>query len=270
MPHTERGTRHATAVVREAAKRQQADEAQRTRGSAERAAVERTKRNERRTGLGRWVYENGLTIAAFAVFALTFAGQIIAGRATYNDDRRDHGQPPVGVIAYITSGAFVSATAENWESEFLQMGVFVVLTAFLVQKGSSESKTIEEPEPVDQDPREARTDPDVPWPVRRGGIALRLYSNSLSIALFSLFLVSFLLHAAGGSRAYNAEQREHGAPVVSILGYMATGQFWFESFQNWQSEFLSVGVLVLLTIWLRQYASPQSKPVAAPHGDTGE
>jgi uncharacterized protein DUF6766 len=269
-PHTRRGARNATAVVRQAAERRRADEAHRTEGTAERAAVERARRNARRTGLGRWLYDNGLTIAAFAMFAVSFGGQIIAGQAAYNEDRRDHGQSPAGVIAYITSGAFISATAENWESEFLQLAVFVVLTACLVQRGSSESKGVEEPEAVDQDPREARNEPGVPWPVRRGGIALRFYSSSLSIVLFSLFVASFLLHAAGGSRAYNAEQREHGTPTVSMFGYMATGRFWFESFQNWQSEFLSVGVLVLLTIWLRQYASPQSKPVAAPHHDTGE
>jgi hypothetical protein len=123
---------------------------------------------------------------------------------------------------------------------------------------------------VDQRPEEARVDPDAPGPVRRGGAVLWLYKHSLSIALFTLFVVSFLAHAIGGAAKFNQEQQQHGQPPFSILGYLATSQFWFESFQNWQSEFLSVGVLVLFSIWLREQGSPQSKPVAAPHSDTGE
>ena len=250
--------------------RSKADEERRTAGSATREAVQRTAELRRRTGIGRFVYENGLAIAATVLFLVSFVGQVVAGRAVYNDDQRDHGQPTVGFGRYLTTGAFVEATAENWESEFLQMGIFVVLTVFLYQRGSSESKKIHEPEAVDQRPEDARDDPEAPWPVRHGGIPLAIYKHSLSIALFSLFLVAFLLHAAGGAADYSDEQRQHGGAPVSMLGYLATSRFWFESFQNWQSEFLSVAVLVLLSIWLREHRSPQSKPVAAPHSDTGE
>jgi hypothetical protein len=101
-------------------------------------------------------------------------------------------------------------------------------------------------------------------------LLLRLYSHSLSIALFLLFAVSFLLHAAGGAREFNQEQAEHGAEGgVGVLSYMGTSRFWFESFQNWQSEFLSVGVLIVLSIFLRERHSPESKPVAHPHDETG-
>jgi hypothetical protein len=144
------------------------------------------------------------------------------------------------------------------------------LTAFLYQRGSSESKQIEAAEAVDQRPEEARGDADAPWPVRRGGVALALYEHSLSLALFALFAASFVIHAAGGAADYNDEQREHGGLPVTVFGYLATSRFWFESFQNWQSEFLSVAVLVLLTIWLREQGSPQSKPVDAPASETGE
>ena len=68
---------------------------------------------------------------------------------------------------------------------------------------------------------------------------------------------------------YNEEQTEHGEQAVSLLGFVGTSQFWFESFQNWQSEFLAVGTLAVLSIWLRQRGSPESKPVAAPHQETG-
>jgi hypothetical protein len=150
------------------------------------------------------------------------------------------------------------------------MGLFVLLTAYLYQRGSSESKPIEEPDAVDQDPREARDDPGAPWPVRRGGLWLALYKRSLGAALLILFAISFAAHAVGGAMAYNDEQVEHGGATVSVAGYLATSQFWFESFQNWQSEFFSVAVLVLLSIWLRQQGSAQSKPVAAPTHDTSE
>ena len=160
---------------------------------------------------------------------------------------------------------------ENWESEFLQMFLFIVLTACLYQKGSAESKKLDEEEEVDRDPRQSKHKKDAPWPVRKGGLVLKLYENSLSLAFLLLFLASFFAHAAGGAREYNQDQAEHGsAERVTTLGYLATSRFWFESLQNWQSEFLAVGLMVVLTIWLRQKGSPESKPVDAPHGQTGK
>jgi hypothetical protein len=263
-------SREARASVERAAEAARNDDRERIAGSATQEAVQRTLAMQRRSGWRRFAFENGLVLAATALFLVSFAGQVATGHAVYNADQRAHAQPTVGLGAYLTTGNFLEATAENWESEFLQMGVFVVLTAYLFQKGSSESKTIEAPDAVDQRPEEGRADPAAPWPVRRGGIALRLYEHSLSISLFMLFAVSLSLHAVGGAAAYSAEQLRHGEPAVSAVGYMATSQFWFESFQNWQSEFLSVAVLVLLSIFLRERGSSQSKPVAAPHSDTGE
>jgi hypothetical protein len=150
------------------------------------------------------------------------------------------------------------------------MGMFVILTAFLFQKGASESKDPEKDhEPVDEDPRLHRDDPDVPAPVRRGGLLLKLYENSLSLALMLLFLASFTLHAVTGRQEYSAEQVQHGEQAASLVDYITSAQFWFESFQNWQSEFMSVAVLILLSIWLRQRSSPESKPVHKPHAETG-
>jgi hypothetical protein len=172
-------------------------------------------------------------------------------------------------VAYLTEGHFIEAVFENWESEFLQMSAFVVFTVFLRQRGSPESKKPTGKEEVDKDPDRARHGKNVPWPVRRGGLVLRLYENSLSIVLFLLFLMSLALHALGGVDEFNAEQRAHGNQPVSTLDYMATSRFWYESFQNWQSEFLAVGALAVLAIYLRQRGSPESKPVAAPHDETG-
>lgn len=261
--------REARTTVERAAERAEQAERERTEGWPKRKTIRRVATMPK-SGLRHFLFENGLVLTATALFLLAFAGQILAGRAEYNEDQREHGQPPVALGAYLTSGAFVEATAENWESEFLQMGLFVVLTVFLYQRGSSESKKIEEPEAVDQRPEDARDDPDAPWAVRRGGIALALYKHSLSMALFAMFLVSFALHAMGGAADYSEEQQAHGGQSVTAVGYLATSRFWFESFQNWQSEFLSVAVLALLSIWLREQGSSQSKPVAAPHRETGE
>ena len=220
----------------------------------------------------RFLRENGLSIVWLGLFFVSLIfGMSFAGQLEYNNDQKEHGQPEVTYVEYVTSPHFVEATMENWESEFLQMFMFVALTAFLYQKGSSESKKLDEEEEVDRDPRQSKDKRDAPWPVRKGGFVLTLYSYSLSLAFLLLFLLAFVLHAAGGAREYNQEQAEHGAPErVSTLQYMATSRFWFESLQNWQSEFLAVGLMVVLSIWLRQIGSPESKPVDAPHSQTGK
>ena len=122
---------------------------------------------------------------------------------------------------------------------------------------------------MDRDPRSGKTTKDSPWPVKRGGWVLTLYENSLSIAFVALFLVSFAVHAVGGAAAHSEEQLSHGGATVSVGEYLATSKFWFESFQNWQSEFLALLAMVVLSIYLRQRGSPESKPVDAPHDQTG-
>ena len=220
----------------------------------------------------RFLRENGLSIVWLGLFFLTLVfGQSMAGHREYNSEQKEHGRPEVAYAEYLVSAHFLEATMENWESEFLQMFLFILLTVFLYQKGSAESKKLDEEETVDRDPRRSKNKRDAPWPVRRGGLVLKLYENSLSLTFLVLFLASFFLHAAGGAREYNEDQSEHGsAERVTTLQYLGTSRFWFESLQNWQSEFLSVGLMVVLTIWLRQKGSPESKPVDAPHGQTGK
>jgi hypothetical protein len=210
-----------------------------------------------------------LSLATLLIFLVFMVAQAITGRYAFNAQQRAYRQPEIGLLAYLQSGHFVEATAENWESEFLQMAAYVLLTATLVQRGSSESKDPDKQEAVDRDPRLSRSKPDAPWPVRRGGWILRLYENSLSFAFLGLFLVSFALHAIGGARASNQEALAHGDGGVSVSEFVGSAQFWFESFQNWQSEFLSLVAMVILSIYLRQRGSPESKPVDAPHSATG-
>jgi hypothetical protein len=158
---------------------------------------------------------------------------------------------------------------ENWESEFLQMAIYVIFTAFLFQRGSAESKDPDTVSELDEDPGQHQHDPQAPGPVQKGGLALTLYAHSLSMALLVLFGLSFLGHAVTGTHHYNEEQRAHGQAPVSLLQYVSTSRFWFESLQNWQSEFLAVGTLAVLSIWLREKGSPESKPVHSPHAETG-
>jgi Domain of unknown function (DUF6766) len=224
---------------------------------------------DHRTPVGRWFYEHALAIVCFAIFLACFAGMAASGFQVHNAEQVAHGSEPSTFGDYLTSGDFAEATFENWESEFLQMGSYVVLTIFLFQKGSSESKPIGERTPQDEDPREAKHGPDTPWPVRRGGLALVLYENSLAILFFVLFGLSFWLHAVSGADAYSAERLQHGQPGVTTVEYLGTAQFWFESMQNWQSEFLAVAALVAASVFLRQRGSPESKPVATPHHETG-
>jgi hypothetical protein len=214
---------------------------------------------------------NGLSIVLTLLFLLFLVGQAVAGMYEYNDEQQEHGQPTVDFAGYLNTSHFVEATTENWESEFLQMFFFVVLTACLFQKGSAESKDPDKEEPVDRDPRKTRKKKNAPWPVRKGGWALTVYEYSLSLAFLLLFLMSFTLHAVSGAREYNESEREHGRyEQVTTLQYMGTPRFWFESLQNWQSEFLAVGAMVVFSIFLRQRGSPESKPVDTPHSETGE
>ena len=218
----------------------------------------------------RFIKENGLSMVLFGLFFAAFmGGQTWTGYLEHNSEREEHGASELSLRQYIKSPHFLEATMENWESEFLQMGIYVFLTAFLYQKGSAESKSLTEPEEVDRDPRLSREKPDAPWPVRRGGWILILYEHSLTLAFVACFLGCFLLHAVSGRAQYNDDQLLHGAETVTLGQYFTSSRFWFESLQNWQSEFLAIGCMVVFSIWLRQRGSPESKPVDSPHSQTG-
>jgi hypothetical protein len=214
--------------------------------------------------------DHGLSLVLVGLFAMTMAGQAVAGWIEHNDTQREHQGQTVSLAGYLGTGHFWEATGENWESEFLQMAAFVILTTFLYQKGSAESKRPGVVEEVDLDPHRYRLEPDVPGPVRRGGWQLRLYENSLGLAFLLLFVVALGIHAVGGLHEYNSDQVQHGHPPATLGTYLVSARFWFESFQNWQSEFLSLAGMVIGTIFLRQRGSAESKPVHSPHTATGK
>jgi hypothetical protein len=216
----------------------------------------------------RWLRENALTVTMLGGFLIFLSLQSVFGWQVHNEELSQYGAAPLSWWAYLGSGHFTEAVFENWESEFLQMGGYVLLTAYLVQKGSAESEPEGQTDRPEDDPR--RATPDSPWPARVGGLPLVIYRNSLSIALLLIFAGSFLGHLLGGVVEYNEEQAlQSGAAPINAWQFLGTTDFWFQSMQNWQSEFLAVGVLILLSIVLRQHASPESKPVTAAHAQTG-
>lgn len=212
-------------------------------------------------------YRNGLSLAVVALFLISLTGQALTGWHEYNKELAEHNVSSIDLSNYLTTGHFVQTTFENWESEFLQMGMYVVLTVFLRQKGSSESKHLVQREEVDRKPDPKKH--NAPWPVKRGGVISKLYQNSLSIAFGVLFVASFWLHAFGSLHNYNHEQQLKSEALVTLSEYLGQSRFWYESFQNWQSEFIAVLSIVVLSIFLRQKGSPESKPVDAPDFETG-
>ncbi len=214
-----------------------------------------------------FVYRNSLSLVLVLFFIATFAGQILTGWKEYNSEREEYHQQTVELGTYLYTGHFIQTTFENWESEFLQMGLYVLLTISLRQKGSSESKKLDDKEEVDREPNPLRK--DAPWPVRKKGWISAVYKNSLSIAFALLFIVSFMLHAVGSFNKYNEEQRFQKKETIAFNEFIGESRFWFESFQNWQSEFVAVISIVVLSIFLRQKGSPESKPVDASMEDTG-
>lgn len=216
----------------------------------------------------KFLINNALSLVFFLLFIFSLIGQIHFGLEEYNKELLEGGGSTVSVSEYLSSGHFIQSTFENWESEFLQMMLLVVMTIFLMQKGSSESKDFDSEEEVDREPDPKRK--GAPWPVKAGGWILKLYKHSLTIVLALLFIISLAFHFYGSLKDENTQLGLKGEPLVNASEYIMDSRFWFESFQNWQSEFLSVFAIIVLSIYLRQIGSSQSKPVDAPHNETGE
>lgn len=216
----------------------------------------------------RMLRDYGLTLVLAAMFLGSIVGQTLVGHAYNNDQLAEHGKQAIGIAAYMREPVYLSSLFENWESEFLQMSTYVVLTAFLFQRGSSESRDPDEP-PRDERMGAADVDEKSPSALRGGAVLRWIYSHSLGLALFLLFVGSFIGHWWFSAKDAASEAQLHGRSSGSIAEYLTDPQLWFESFQNWQSEFMSTAVLVVLSIYLRQKGSPESKPVGAPHDETG-
>jgi hypothetical protein len=213
------------------------------------------------------MYRNALSLVFLVLTLFSIAGQAVTGLKEHNDFLSEHHRPLLSFGEYLFSGHFLQATFENWESEFFQMALFVILTIYLHQEGSSESSPMEE---GSEKEGETIPKPDSPWALKKGGWIAGFYQYSLSIALIVLFVISFVVHWYGSWKDFNQEQLIKGEPGAAFFAYLGHARFWFESFQNWQSEFLSIFAIVFLSIYLRQKGSPQSKRVNDAHRKTGE
>jgi Domain of unknown function (DUF6766) len=218
-----------------------------------------------------WLRDNSLSVFFFAIFVMAVAGQSLAGQRAYNAEQSSHGEPGVTYLQYLTSPDFGEALMENWQSEYLQFTLFILATIWLVQRGSNESKP---PQDIgtESDQRQlvgGHAQANSPLWAKVGGWRTHLYSNSLLIVMTAIFFASWLGQSVNGWRAYNDELAEHGEAAIGWTSYFASAEFWEMTLQNWQSEFLAVGTMAVYTIYLRQRGSPESKPVGAPHDQTG-
>jgi hypothetical protein len=224
-----------------------------------------------RISLRRFARENSLGLFFGVLFLMSVIGQSIAGHYAYNAEQAEHGADTSSYTAYLVSSHFGQAILENWQSEFLQFTLFIVATVWLLQRGSPESKRL------DQAGKESKKDQllesaarkDSPRWAKAGGWRSWIYSNSLLIAMGTIFLASWAVQSLTGLNELNAERLEHGASRVSWLSYVSGAEFWEDTLQNWQSEFLAVGTMAVFAIYLRQRGSPESKPVGATHDETG-
>jgi hypothetical protein len=221
---------------------------------------------------GRWfLRDNGLGLAFGGLFLGTLVGEALAGRAHFNDEQLAAGLEPVGLGAYLGSSSFAVDVVENWQSEYLQFFLYIVALVWLVQRGSSESKELGQAGPEsDREQRIGRhAGGDSPAWARAGGWRTTVFSRSLGIVMGTIFLACWVVQSVAGWAAYNAEQLGQHQDPVSWSGYLAEADFWDRTFQNWQSEMLAVGSVAVLSVYLRQRGSPESKPVGGAHGDTG-
>nr|WP_042178121.1 DUF6766 family protein [Kibdelosporangium sp. MJ126-NF4]CEL12984.1 hypothetical protein [Kibdelosporangium sp. MJ126-NF4]CTQ98670.1 hypothetical protein [Kibdelosporangium sp. MJ126-NF4] len=220
--------------------------------------------------ISRFVRNNGLSLGFGLLFLLALAGQALAGYADFNDRMLDAGGAPVDFPRYVTSSDFAVDMAENWQSEYLQFFLYILLTIWLIQLGSPESKHTDEIglESAEQQLLGRHAREGSPAWARSGGWRTRVFSSSLGLAMGGLFLLSWLAQSVAGQSAHNSEQLGHLEDPVSWAGYVASADFWNRTLQNWQSEFLAIGSMAVFSVYLRQRGSPESKPVGAPHATT--
>jgi hypothetical protein len=219
----------------------------------------------------RFLRDNSLSIVFLALFLAALCGQAIAGHADLNEDQLRHGDPEMSLLRYVVSSEFGTAVMENWQSEYLQFTLFVLLTVWLLQRGSPESKRLDRPgresDEAQKLGRHARQ--DSPRWAKVGGLRRVLYENSLVLVMGTIWIGTWFAQSVTGLTQYNSERLDHQLDAVGWWSYVGRADFWEKTLQNWQSEFLAVGSMAILAVYLRQRGSPESKPVGAPHASTG-
>jgi hypothetical protein len=218
----------------------------------------------------RFLRENGLSIFFLVIFVASLAGQAVAGHGQFNHDAVLHGGETISLGRYLTTSAFAGDVAENWQSEYLQFTLYILTTVWLLQRGSPESKPLDSAGLESDEAQKVGRYANARSPRwgRVGGVRTALYSNSLLIVMTTIWLLSWLAQSIAGHNAYNADQLDHHAHTLTWIGYVGSSDFWDRTLQNWQSEFLAVGSMAVLSVYLRQRGSPESKPVGSPHEAT--
>jgi hypothetical protein len=221
--------------------------------------------------LWQTLWQNSLSLVMGALFAVALVGQAFSGWSEYNNEQLAAGLATVSLGQYVTSASFAVDVAENWQSEYLQFLLYIVLTVWLVQRGSPESKQIGAAgtETDEQQKIGPHAEEDSPRWARLGGWRTLLYSRSLGLTMGAIFVLSWAAQSVAGWAAYNEQRLTQLQDPISWLGYLLSADFWSRSLQNWQSEFLAVGSMAVLSIYLRQRGSPESKPTGAAHHSTG-
>jgi hypothetical protein len=218
----------------------------------------------------QFLRDNNLTIFFGIAFLAALTGQAIAGHIAYNADQAEHHEAAISFGRYLTSSSFGQAVMENWQSEFLQFSLFIGATIWLVQRGSPESKEVDEA--GRESDRQQKIGPyagrGAPKWAKAADWRTAIFGNSLLIVMTLIFLLTLFAQSVTGWSDYNNDQLAHHSHTVSWLTYVGTATFWEAALQNWQSEFLAVGSMAVFSIYLRQRGSPESKPVGAPHDET--
>jgi len=219
----------------------------------------------------RFVKHNSLSLAFLGLFLAALVLQAIAGHADAGEDADRHGEPRMSLGRYLVSSEFWTAVMENWQSEYLQFTLFILLTVWLVQRGSPESKEIDRAgrESDEQQKVGPHAETDSPLWAKVGGIRRTLYENSLLLVMGTIWLGTWFAQSVTGVTEYNGERVDHDQQPVSWAAYLVRPDFWEKTLQNWQSEFLAVGSMAIFAVYLRQRGSPESKPVGSPHHKTG-
>jgi hypothetical protein len=219
----------------------------------------------------RWIREQSLTLFFLAIFALSLIGQSFAGLHDFNAEQATHDGEQYSYWRFIVSSEFGGDVMENWQSEFLQFSLIILATVWFVQRGSTESKKVEEAGMrSDKDERVGEhSQANAPRWAKVRDWRRRIYENSLGLAMVAIFFGTWFAQSVTNWTAYNNEQTEHGEPVVTWVSFLGQADFWNRTLQNWQSEFLAVATMAAFSIYLRQRGSAESKPVGAPHDETG-
>jgi hypothetical protein len=223
------------------------------------------------TALKTTLRHNGLYLFFGGIFVAALMGQALTGVAEYNAGQLTAGLEQVSLLQYVTSSSFAVDVAENWQSEYLQFLLYIWVTVWFVQKGSPESKPPGKEGTESDEEQKVGTYATAGSPKWAGGghFKLAIFSNSLGLVMGLIFFLSWLAQSIAGRSAFNEEQINQLQDPVSWLGYASSSDFWNRTLQNWQSEFLAVASMVVLSIYLRQRGSPESKPVGSPHTATG-